>query len=266
MRYLLFTLVFRMAGFLLYLLAALLPALPLPDLMNYRMTDLLHQVQKISLDMGSVRPMLQDMVARARLGLTFDNILRMVAALPMELKKLVSRLVDAVRVQRAAMLVFIRSLWPPGQAVCRLRSFLRVHYRNVRRITRAVVTFLLTILILKLILLFAIPFIVSVGILSFIGFDIMVLLVALGHLAASVLSNFLGKRINRKLHEVWLWVKPHHYRYMRCKVRKYTTRLFLVYLRKAFRSIERRRMEEFQRREEYCLHIRPNGGKDQGCV
>lgn len=257
MRYLLFTLVFRMAGFLVYLLAALLPALPLPDLMNYRMTDFLRQVQKLTLDVGSLRSVFQDMFTRVRLGFTLENIMRLVASLPMELKKLLERLLEAFRIQRTAWIAFLHSLWPPRQALHRLRLFLKRHYRNIRRVTRAVLTFLLTIAILKVIFLFVIPLILSVGFLSFLGFDIMVLLVALGHLLASVLSNFLGKRINKKLHQVWMALRPQHYRYMRCKMKKYTVRLFLAGLRKAFRYLEKRRIEEYRRREEHYLHILP---------
>ncbi len=248
MKYLMVRMLFRVACMCVYMIGSMittiLPFFTMPDLASYRMSDFLRHIKNIPLGLGELRFALQDMILRVTGNLSVDSVSRLIRVIPLELRNLLSQLGDALHAGWQSFKAFVRGLWPPGQAGRRFLAFLKRNLSKLRRFSRAIVSFLLMLLLLKLTLVFILP-LLSIGVITFVGLDVTFLLVVLLQMIFSGISRFLSRKLNHHAVQGYRFYRGHTTRYIRCKVRKYTYALMLAWLRRLCRwMLEQNEMYE----------------------
>ena len=103
--------------------------------------------------------------------------------------------------KRERILKLMRSLRAPRELLRRIRTFLREHFRNVRLIRRGAVSAILGVLLAKLMTVLYFTFAGAV-VISFWGFDCIVLLLGTIHFAAMKIAQLLSRFLEHHIYLV----------------------------------------------------------------
>lgn len=204
-KYLMRSLIFRAIVMSLYFLFfTLLPISSFTELWNGRalgfIRDIPVKIQGLQPDMALA--FLKDLPTRFQ-AVQFDTMLRSVRALPTDISRVLANLSTVLSTRGKWLWEGIKSLWPPAQAKAKIAKFTSEHLRQVRWITRAILSFILSLALLKLILIFIVP-LLGLSALTILGLNIGVVVLFALQAAVTALSRFLSRVLQGK---VLAWYK-----------------------------------------------------------
>ena len=147
---------------------------------------------------GRVDTFLRDLPGKLQ-SLQLETIFRAVRGIPTEVNRLLAKLAEVIAMRKVWLQQALGTVWPPKQAYERLKSFFHANRHRARQITRATITFVLSLILLKLALLFALP-VLSALALTVLGLNISLIIITLIlQTIVALASTFLGKELHRKL-------------------------------------------------------------------
>lgn len=173
--YLMRSLIFRAIVMTIYFLFfTLLPLTSVTELVN-----------------GRAVSFLRDLPVRIQ-GFSFDAVVAFVRTVPTDINRILANFSTLLSTRGKWLWAGIKSLWPPKQAKAKIGEFVSNHLRQVRWITRAILAFMLSLAMLKLILLFVVP-LLGLSAVTILGVNIGVFALVILQWIVTALSKFLSR-------------------------------------------------------------------------
>ena len=140
---------------------------------------------------GRVVGFLRDLPVRMQ-GFSFDAMITFMRTVPTDINRILANFSTLLSTRGKWLWAGIKSLWPPKQAKAKVSEFVSQHLRQVRWITRAILAFILSLIMLKLILLFVVP-LLGLSAITILGVNIGVFALVILQWIVTALSKFLSR-------------------------------------------------------------------------
>ena len=125
-------------------------------------------------------------------GFSLETFITFMRTVPTDINRILANFSAMLSTRGKWLWAGIKSLWPPGEAKKKIGEFMSKHLRQVRWITRAILAFILSLLMLKLILLFVVP-LLGLGAVTVMGINIGVFALVVVQWIVTALSKFLSR-------------------------------------------------------------------------
>ena len=198
-KYLMRSLIVRAIVMSLYFLFfTLLPVSSITEILNGRIGNVIRDIPvKIQgLQFDTVLAFVKDIPSRIQ-AVQLDSVTRAVRALPTDINRVLANISTVISTRGKWLWEGIKSCWPPSRAKEKFADFAKKHLKQVKWITRAVLSFLLTMVFLKLLIIFIVP-LLGLSALTILGIDLGVLVLLALQMAVTALSRFLGRILQGK--------------------------------------------------------------------
>ena len=205
-RYLFMIVLFRLLGVIICVFLTIIP-LPinhlLQNIFNLNLSfnsfkDILLSIKKIATVFNNLLPSFSDMVVMLKnmiLNISSINPLNLLRELPSDLRAFFAQFFDKLRQRLNDLKIFLKELYPPKNILSKLKLFLKTHAIIVRRMFKALLMMLSSIIFVKILFLLIIP-LLGIGAVYVVGFDISLIIIGILSLISSQLGSLLGRCIN----------------------------------------------------------------------
>ena len=177
----------RILAITLYVIAAFIPAIPIPE-------SVAGAVGKAPNFLGSALGSMRGFVA----DFSMQSVMATVTNIPTDINKLLQKLGEFIQyyAQRTAKFIW-KMIRHPGQAFCDICQFMKDHAQLFLRMLKGAIGVAFSFLAIKLAMVFLLPLFGGIAI-TVLGFKISIILIVVVRMAVSTLSEVVGKLIGGK--------------------------------------------------------------------
>lgn len=218
LRHYLLILIFYIVRLYLFVLLSLLAFLPIPvpDISNFGWEKYYRFVRNIPAPRELFQKVWnvlspQKIYEKLRSFLSPSDMVKAIRAVPAGVQQIWNKLAEFLLQRWKSFKVFLKRLRTPKRAYAHFLAVVRKAFRNRKRIRREIISAIFSAVLLRLAIIYLLP-IVSVGIVSLIGANFLVIAVFAIQSAIPKIAGFLARPVSRRMDRVIPWFGKRNHR------------------------------------------------------